>query len=296
MIALSRLKEDMAFTQDLASTMDAFKTAAMVQFRLFSNRKEPSDVFLEHIRDSLHLLARQGVPDGWFLGEKDFVASSLRHAPKLIVAVTSNEGFLGDLNMLVINHGLQRRTNLDDEFIVIGDRGANYCEDHRERFTYFPGMDEDMNLKKIARIQSHLLDRYGRSSKTIEIVFPEFVSFMEQHIRTVTLLPYVIPEDAGVKRQGIELQDLLVEPDAKSAGRILAELWVEINLHKIFYSAKKSEYAARILHLEGSLEEINYLKDKGVLAYFRQIHALRDKTIREISVTKILLNKRSVPL
>jgi hypothetical protein len=50
------------------------------------------------------------------------------------------------------------------------------------------------------------------------------------------------------------------------------------------------------MHLEGSAQELIQLKQTLAFEYFRQLHSARDKTIREISASKVLLGKELTPV
>ena len=88
----------------------------------------------------------------------------------------------------------------------------------------------------------------------------------------------------------------MVEPSFGSVIEILVELWMGVKLLEIFWSSKQSECAARIMHLEGSTQELTQLNRKLTFEYFRQVHSLSDKTIREISVSRNLLIKNKVSI
>jgi F0F1-type ATP synthase gamma subunit len=85
---------------------------------------------------------------------------------------------------------------------------------------------------------------------------------------------------------------LLVEPSVTRVLNSLIELWAGFKLLEIFWLSKQSEFAARIMHLEGSTQEISHLRQRLSFEYFKQVHALKDKVIREISASKIMLGKK----
>jgi len=88
------------------------------------------------------------------------------------------------------------------------------------------------------------------------------------------------------------MDEMLFEPSLIKLSESVVKLWLGFRIEELFWSSKQAEFAARIMHLEGSTQELNLLKQKLSFEYFRQIHGLRDKVIREISASKILLNKR----
>ena len=104
----------------------------------------------------------------------------------------------------------------------------------------------------------------------------------------MTLLPYV---QGAEKLSEKGHRDMLIEPSGDSLLKRVIELWMGSRFLEIFRSAKLAEYAARITHLEGSTQELNHITQQLTLQYFKQVHALSDKSIREITAAKVLLKK-----
>jgi len=46
------------------------------------------------------------------------------------------------------------------------------------------------------------------------------------------------------------------------------------------------------MHLEGSTQELSHMNQRLAFNYFRQVHAVSDKTIREISASRIFLRDK----
>ena len=58
-------------------------------------------------------------------------------------------------------------------------------------------------------------------------------------------------------------------------------------LYDVFLESKLSECAARIIHLEGSREEIVSVNKRLLYVYFKQLHEKSDKNIREIFASRL---------
>ncbi|MCK5580510.1 MAG: F0F1 ATP synthase subunit gamma [Candidatus Omnitrophica bacterium] len=287
MISLAGLKRDMDFMRDLGNILDTFKVAALAQFRFFQRDENINEFFSDEIEKAFRMLPPEKVSVSPYVTEHE--ASDERKA-KAIIAVISDDGFLGGLNSSVVEAALQRRTLFEDEVIVLGERGVRFLEERHERFVPFPGIDEDISYKHVERLRSYILKRFLRKFHEVYIVYPEFLSLTSQRITVTKVLPYMIPPRRRVRRE-TAVKELLVEPTEPRAVRALVTMWLGYKLLDIFCSAKQSEYAARIMHLEGSVQELTEMKKKLTLQYFRQVHTLRDKTIREISASKILLKE-----
>jgi ATP synthase F1 gamma subunit len=264
----------------MGDIIDTLKATALVQFRLFQMKNKPNDYFLKEIESCIRILVTTMNRHPYFVERKGLSSA--------IVIVTSDEGFLGELNILLVNAGLEVRDSKDDEIIVLGERGAKYLEEMNENFVSFPGISEEINDKDIDTICSYLLKCYHKKFRRILIVYPEFSSLTVQKVKLLQALPYQpISQQPEFNLNG---KDMMIEPSLGSVLECLIKLWLGYKLFEIFWSSKQSEYAARVMHLEGSTQELTYLNQRLALSYFRQVHALSDKTIREISASRILLS------
>lgn len=282
MITLSRLRQDLEFNRSLGDIIDILKTAALIQFRIFQAKERPNPDFLEEVSDCFNLLKSRGFKSP-YLSENPGM-------PSAIVVVTSDEGFLGELNSLLMNSLLDQRRS-GDEMVVVGERGSRYLEEMNENFTSFPGISDDLNYGQVKALEKYLVSGYGKKFGRVVMVYPEFLSVTSQKVKVVQLLPHAFAEKVIKRDISYLVEDLLIEPSARAVMEALAGLWLGHSLLSIFWSSKQAEYSARIMHLEGSTQELSSLNQKLSFDYFRQAHALSDKTIREISASKIILQK-----
>lgn len=283
MLTVSGLKQDLEFTRGLGDIIDVLKTAAMIQFRTFQMKEGPNKEFLKELEASFGFLPKESVNyHPYFFDRKKM--------PSLIMVVTSDEGFLGELNTLLINATLDQRKSDGDEIIVLGERGARYLEDVNEDFVFFPGVSDEISYKEVRGLSRYLLDNYTKKFGRILVIYPEFLSLTNQRVEILEFLPFKYSA-SHTTTIGYFLEEMLIEPSAEKVSDILIDLWIGYKLLDIFWSSKQSEYAARIMHLEGSTQELTHLNQKLSLDYSRQLHGLKDKAIREISASKIMLGK-----
>ncbi len=283
---IAELKQDFEVTKGLEDIVDVLKTAAMIQFRSFQFKEKPNEIFIKELESCLLTVRRTGyVKHPYFFDRKSM--------PSMVVAVTSDEGFLGELNTLLINASIDQRKSAADEIVVLGERGARYLEDMDQRHTPYPGISDDIKYAEVERIRDYVLDSYKKKFGRVVIVYPQFVSLTSQKVTVFQLCPFQFSNEQeklfGNLRPSEE--EVLIEPSAYRVLECLIEMWAGFTLLNMLWSAKQSEFAARIMHLEGSTQELAHMKQKLSFEYFRQVHSLRDKVIREISASKILLNK-----
>ena len=281
MITLMRLKQELRLSEDLGDIIDVLKSAALIQFRLFQFKDKPSSDFLKELEACFKVFSRSSIMHHpYFLDRQEL--------PSAIVVITSDEGFLGELNTLLINACLDRRRSESDEIIVLGERGARYFKEAKERFVAFPGITDEVSLKEVENLRNYLLKSYYHRFGRILIFYPEFLSLTAQRVTLFQLLPYLgLTEETLASKE----EDILTEPSLIRVLDASIKFWLESKLLHIFWSTKLSEFSARIMHLEGSTQELSHLNHRLAFDYFRNVHALNDKTIREISASKVLLGK-----
>lgn len=282
MSTLVKLKQDLGFNRDLGDIIDTLKTAALVQFRLFQMKARPSEDFLKEAESCFDIFLTR-VPNHPYLFERKELSSA-------IVIITSDGGFLGELDILLVNAGIEARQSKGDELVVLGERGAKYLEEMNEDFVSFPGISDDIKYKDIEPLRNYLLKEYRKRFWRILIVYPEFLFLTLQKVKIFQALPYR-PIEQRPKQPRFIIEELLIEPYVNSVLEALVKVWLGYRLLEIFWLSKQSEYAARIMHLEASTQELSYLNQRLAFSYFRQMHALSDKTIREISASRVFLRK-----
>lgn len=283
MPTLARLRQDLQISKSLGDIIDVLKTAALIQFRIFQGKEKPQDDFLNVAESCLDILLAKGINHPYLYDRKGLSSA--------IIIVTSDEGFLGELNTLLVNAGTDLIRSKEDEIIVLGERGARYLEDMGTNFTLFPGITDEMKYQEIEKVRNYVLGGYRKKFGRIFLVYPKFISLTVQRVQVLSLLPYTQKEERQ-KPGAYLIEQTLVEPTERRVLESLVEIWAGFTLTYIFWTSKQSEYGARIMHLEGSTQELSHLNHKLSFDYFRQVHTLKDKSIREISATKILLGRR----
>jgi ATP synthase F1 gamma subunit len=284
---ISELKQDFEVSRSLRDIIDVLKTAAMIQFRSFQLREKLNEDFIKEVESCFGILAAKKVRHPYLFDRKSM--------PSIIVVLTSDEGFLGEMNTLLVNMSIDRRRSKNDEMVIFGERGARYLEDAGMSFVFFPGITDEVKYDEAEKIRDYLLREYKKKFGRVIIVYPKFVSLTVQRITVWQILPFQEPIDAEGQdplRQ-LLIKEASIEPSQDRVVEGIVELWAGFKIMEMLCSAKQSEFAARIMHLEGSTQELNVLKQKLSFEYFRQVHSLRDKVIREISASKIMLGKRS---
>ncbi|MBN2119634.1 MAG: F0F1 ATP synthase subunit gamma [Candidatus Omnitrophica bacterium] len=281
MIPITQLKQDLEFNKSLGEIIEVLKIAASIQLRQFQAKEKPSKEFFEHFEGILGLIDSQQA--------RHPLLFSKEKGGTCVVVITPNEGFAGELNTLLVNAALDSRKDIkNDGLVVLGERGASYLEEMDESFVYFPGLTEDIKPKQVEGLEEYIINEYlkGKINKVI-VIYAHFLTITSHKIERIQLLPCssLFKEKTASYEK---IDDLLIEPSFNKVVEGMVRLWLRWTIYNIFWSSKLSELASRLMHLEGSSQELTNINRKLALQYFKHVHAIADKSIREISASRLV--------
>lgn len=292
MIPIARLKQNLDFNKNLGELIEVMKLAATLRFNQFRLTRQSSEKFSQSFEEIVKYIP----------AEKDTRNIYLRSRPSdpaIIVLISTDEGFLGELNALLINKLVELRRQ-EDTVIVLGQQGANYLGELNIDFKSFPSIHDKIELKQIEALRDYVVQLYskGKSSR-VHVVYSSFVNITSQQIESEIVLPlsetyFSRDMEATAALLKKRRQDYLIEPDLDSVVEGWIKLWLGFRFFQIFWSSKLAEFAARVMHLEGSIRELTRVNQHLRLEYFKYLHGLSDKTIREIFASRLKTNKRDM--
>jgi ATP synthase F1 gamma subunit len=298
MIPLTILRKDLAFNKVMENIIEVLKGVAATEYFHLQGKRKSFDEFEIHLRD---LFGQVDIHDFQhpFLGAP---ASSNN-----IVLITSDAGFLGELNMAVVNYGLaQYKSN--DLLTVVGNEGIRYIGEQGIKYASFPGIDDDISYGAVMKLRDHIIKEFlGKKLSNTVIIYPHFISFSVQKIEQFQLFPcrFLFPQESGLKNSGVgkpgflqidPSEKIIMDSSLKAIVEYLVKIWIGQLLHLIFWESKLSEWAARVMHLEKSSNEIRDQQKKMRMQYFRTLHEKSDKSTREIFVSRMALLKNGAIL
>jgi F-type H+-transporting ATPase subunit gamma len=282
MIPAAKLKEQLEFNNDLGGIIDVLKVAASMQLRHFQSKIPTDSLFLEELKNCTALIDVEKAPHPLLRLRPDL--------PRCIVAITSDEGFLGELNTLIINALLDARKSVEkDEIIILGERGAGYLRDLDIKFRAFEGISDSLKQSEVEKLKNHLIKGYlaGEFGEVL-VVYPRFISVTTNKIEATRILPFAFEEEQKEGLEYVSAEELLIEPNPEEIVGGLAKLWLSSVLTDVFWSSKLSEFAARLMHLDTSEQELKKANQQLKLEYFRYMHVISDRTIREVSASRFV--------
>lgn len=282
MIPLIKLRENLQFAKELQDMIEVLKGATASQFRGLQLKRKGFEDFKIRLEEFLIALDVSSISHPFLRGRANL--------PKAVVMITSDEGFVGALNVQVVKAGLEQASGLD-ELVVIGERGARYLtENQSATFTVFPGIGDDITYARAVAIRDFLIEKFmAQKIGSVLISYPRFLSLTVQGVEVSRVLPCgdIFGQKADARRQPLKTKEALVEPSLAKVVNYMVRAWMMQKLYDMFWESKLSECAARIIHLEGSHEEILSENKKLMHGYFKHLHAKSDKNIREIFASRL---------
>jgi len=277
MIPIARLKKDVQFNTELTKIVDVLKGISAARFHVLERQLALFEPYFKAAEEILATLDVTQVAHPFVQPSRQTVG---------VVMVTSDAGFLGGLNTQVVNTGL-RQGGSDRLLTVIGERGANYLHDLRQDCTAFPGIEDASRLSLALAVREHVARQVleGQCGRMV-VVYPKPLSFAVQEVTVETLLPCSAwipkPEDRPPEA------DVLWESLPSDVVEYVVIQWIGHRLDEMFAMSRLAELAARVIHLEGSYQELTQRGKKLRLQYFRARHEIIDRSMREIFSAKIL--------
>ena len=279
MKTLAVLKQDMEFNRGLSSLIEVLKNIAVAQYRVMEKKVRSFEPLLDAVQ-TFGTVINVGHTTHPFIDSGD--------KPQAVIAVTSDSGLLGGLNMQVISAALELLRQHPGQLVVVGARGKLYASDSGVPFAAFPGITEEDRFEQAMQLRDYVLSRVLKGNfGSLKVVYPRPVSFTVQKVEMVAFLPFSFAQ-AGEKTGDEEEADVIFESDPGDILEYLVHVWVGQRLFEIFGLSRLAEYAARYVHLEESLQKLKDMDGKLRLQYFKVRHELIDRNMRELFSARLL--------
>ena len=245
MFQLPVLRKEIQFNKEMEDVINVLKAIASSEFYLLQKKRKNFEDFQEYLK-----IFFQSV----FVGNFSHPFLETKRGPNYIVLITSDAGFLGELNMSVINSALEMSRE-QDVLVAVGKQGSEYLEEMGKKFTFFPGIGDEFSYEQVDNLRKFIMKDFlnKKATRTI-IVYPHFVSFAVSDIRQFQLLPckFLFQEEDPKKKE----ERILIEPSLKRVVENLVRIWLGQIIHSIFWESKLSEWSSRVIHLERGSTEI----------------------------------------
>jgi F0F1-type ATP synthase gamma subunit len=303
---IAELKKEIVFNREMNELVDILKKVAVAQFQIVFNRWKGLGMeqrFTNLIPTFFEMLDIMYIHHPLFTNPPTNVLS---------VIITSDAGFLGGLNTTIIEMALgQKKKKERVEYTVVGEKGREYVEtkvtaedtaahepfseetvsdekgrgyveeiSQRTSFNFIPGISDEVGLEEAKRLSNHIFriclkDKIGK----VLVTYPKFISFGQQEVEVLNIFEWLkIPQTPIINLQS----EITYEPFLDKVADYLLRLCLTHKIYEIYWHSKLSEFAARMMHLESSIQELTEMKKQISLQYFKSKHEITDRTIRDI--------------
>ena len=279
----NKIKSDLNDITELVEIIQVLKDVADTKFHELANRKDRFARFGESFVEFFRMIS---------LSEVRHPLVSNDNAKIGLVAITSEAGFMGDLNAKVVRHTLAEKEKYPDSVVIaVGRKGAEKLTSVQPNMKIFQDIEEVGLYETAIRVKDYVIDEMvnNRLGKIL-VVYPWSKNFNLQKPRTIKLLPC----DELLTKQAEfvdSIEKVINESDPVDIIGYLADMWVVCRLYEIMHDTQISESAAQSQQLESSLQKMKKDK-KGIAAAFGKARKGDiDKGMREVFTSKMMIKR-----
>ncbi|MBU1998939.1 MAG: F0F1 ATP synthase subunit gamma [Candidatus Omnitrophica bacterium] len=274
---ISAIKKDLEFNHSLYNIIEVLREISISQYRSLEKRIRPFDKIFEALVDLFSLFD---------MSKCDHPLINPGNRACAIVAITTDSGLLGGLNMQVMNLALKELQETRGKLIIIGQRGKNYAQEKNLPFVSFKGVTEETRNNLAIELRDYIVkEELALNIGVLKVFYPHSESLFSQHVKSINLLPFT-KDDLGSRRP-LNYNELIYESKLEDLVGFISFLLLGRKFYEIFGFSKLAELSARYMHLENSKTKIEQLDKQLRLQYFRQRHELIDRNMRELFTARL---------
>jgi len=280
MKTLSTVKKDLEFNSGLSSLIEVLKNIAVSQYHILEQRIRAFEKFMLSIESFFEFIDFSQVHHPFLVDQAK---------PQAVVAITSDSGMLGGLNMQVVTKAVIELEKAPGQLIVVGERGKMYAAESGLPFIAFPGINDEERYGQAMQLRDYIMAKALKGSfGNLKVVYPYPVSFTVQRVEMLSFLPFSPASTESGQASSSQPKDILLESRLDEIIEYLVYLWIGQKFYDIFGLSRLAEFAARYVHLEESLHKLKEMDTKLKLQYFRIRHELIDRNMRELFSARLL--------
>ncbi len=279
----NKIKGDLDDIIELVSIIQVLKDVASNKFHTLANRKGRFARFGESFVEFFRMISLSRVRHP--LVSNDNPATG-------IVVITSEAGFMGDLNTRVIRAALSEQAQYPNSVLIpVGRKGAAKLAAPDRKMKVFEDIEETGLYQTAINIKDYLIgeilaNRLGRAI----VVYPWSKNFMIQKPRVQKLLPC---EELLTKQADFvdSIERVIEESDPVDIIGHLSDMWIVCRLYEMLHDTTISEAAAQSQQLEASLQKMQKEKKGIQLAFSKARKGDIDKSMREVFTSRMMTRR-----
>jgi len=279
----NKIKSDLDDITELVEIIQVLKDVADTKFHELATRKDRFARFGESFVEFFRMISLSEVRHPLVSNDNPVTA---------VLGITSEAGFMGDLNAKTIRAILQEKENTPNSIlIIVGRKGAEKIGKAQAGMKTFVNIEEVGLYEMAIRIKDYLIQETmeNRIGKVV-VVYPWSKNFNLQKPRTVKLLPC---DELLTKQMEFvdSIEHVLQESDPIDIIGYLADMWLVCRLYEIMHDTSISEAAAQSQQLEASVQRMKKDK-KGIAAAFGKAKKGDiDKSMREVFTSRMMTKR-----
>jgi ATP synthase F1 gamma subunit len=279
----NKIKSDLDDITELVEIIQVLKDVADTKFHELANRKDRFARFGESFVEFFRMISLSEVRHPLVSNDNPKVA---------IVGLTSEAGFMGDLNSKVVRAVCSEVEKYPDCCIIpIGKKGAEKLAFLGKNVKVFTDIEEVGLYEMAIRIKDYLIEEIisDRLGKAI-VIYPWSKNFNVQKPRAIKLLPC---DELLIKQQEFvdSIESVILESEALDVIGYLADMWLVCRLYEMMHDTQISEAAAQSQQLEASVQKMKKDK-KGIAAAFTKAKKGDiDKSMREVFTSRMMTRR-----
>ncbi|MBF0386507.1 MAG: F0F1 ATP synthase subunit gamma [Candidatus Omnitrophica bacterium] len=277
----NKVKREMIEVRDLVELVQVLKDIADMKFRDLFARRGGFQRFGESFAEFFRLLEYTEIAHPLVANTNPNVC---------IVVITSEEGFIGDLNNKVIVRALDERDKHPDaQFVTVGRKGvmklAMMGVKNTRTFEEIAecGMYETSVMLKDYLVEQVLTGKIGK----VLVVYPWPKDLQTVKARVVKLLPceFIFQKQ---KQKVEQFTHVIEESDPLDVIGYLANLWTSTKIYEMMFDTSIAAVSAQSQQLDTSLTNV---KKEGQLYKMKYRKARKndiDKSLREVFSSRMM--------
>jgi len=279
----SKIKGDLDDIIELVQIIQVLKDVADNKFHTLATRKDRFARFGESFVEFFRMISLSKVRHP--LVSNDNPATG-------IVVITSEAGFMGDLNTRVVRAALEEQTKHPNSVLIsAGRKGTAKLSAVSKNVKSFENIEETGLYQTAIHMKDYLVDEVlnNRLGKAI-VIYPWSKNFMVQKPRTIKLLPC---EELLTKQADFvdSIERVIEESDSVDIISYLADMWIVCRLYEMLHDTTISEAAAQSQQLESSLQTMQKQKKGIQLAFGKAKKGDIDKSMREVFTSRMMTKR-----
>jgi ATP synthase F1 gamma subunit len=270
---------DIAFDRNSMGTLveltSVFEGLASMRIAQIKNQVQQAQSFF----DELWTIYTQLRVDSMFrFGRRD--KEHLVIDKELIIIVTAEGGFSGDIDQKLISLMLKSYDKEKQDIVVIGHHGAVQLAQAGISFKkYFKLPERDQNINSgpiIGLVQNY---------KFTTLYYQTYVSLMVQDVKRISLASAVQQKGRKVKpgqEETISEDTYIFEPSTFAVIDHLERSMLQIAVSQVILESKLAQYASRFRAMSTAHNRADDLYEDLDLSYNRSVRSVKDERLKEI--------------